>query len=124
MTTQVCSYDRAGFGLSDPIPAPRDADHIAEELHDLLIQANVKGPIVLMGHSIAGMYIRDYATRYPAELAGLIFVDSATPLQEQNPALKAMDSKKPLQWFWNLEGRLEDSVRTPSRDSIPAQQNF
>jgi len=113
MTTQVCSYDRAGFGLSDPIPAPRDADHIAEELHDLLIQANVKGPIVLMGHSIAGMYIRDYATRYPAELAGLIFVDSATPLQEQNPALKAMDSKKPLQWFWNLEGRLEFIAGVP-----------
>jgi len=60
-----------------------------------------------MGHSIAGMYIRDYATRYPASVAGLIFVDSATPLQEQNPAVKAMDSTDPLQWLWDLGGRLE-----------------
>lgn len=112
-TTRACSYDRAGFGLSDQLPAPRDADHIAEELHELLIQGKVKGPVVLMGHSIAGMYIRDYATRYPAGLAGLIFVDSATPLQEQNPALRAMDSKDPLQWFWNLVGRFEFIAGVP-----------
>ncbi len=42
-----------------------------------------------MGHSIAGIYIRDYAARYPQEVAGLIFVDGSTPLQEDNPALKA-----------------------------------
>ena len=66
ITTRVCSYDRAGFGWSDALPPPRDADHIAAELHELLLQAKVSGPIVLMGHSIAGIYIRDYATRYPA----------------------------------------------------------
>src|ERR1700730_814829 len=73
-TTRVCSYDRAGFGWSDPLPPPRDADHIADELHGLLAAAKIGGPIVLMGHSISGIYTRDYATRYPAEVAGLIFV--------------------------------------------------
>jgi pimeloyl-ACP methyl ester carboxylesterase len=88
-TTRVCSYDRAGFGWSDPQPGPRDADHIAAELHQLLAQAKVDGPFVLMGHSIAGMYIRDYAARYPEDVAGLIFVDASTPLQDENPALMA-----------------------------------
>ena len=88
-TTRVCSYDRAGFGWSDALPPPRDADHIAAELHGLLIAAKVNGPIVLMGHSIAGIYIRDYATRYPEKLAGLIFVDGSTPLQNRNPAFAA-----------------------------------
>jgi len=88
-TTRVCSYDRAGFGWSDPVPGPRDADHIAVELHQLLQQANISGPIVLMGHSIAGMYIRDYAARYPDQVAGLIFLDGSTPLQDQNPAFQA-----------------------------------
>jgi pimeloyl-ACP methyl ester carboxylesterase len=88
-TTRVCSYDRAGFGWSDQVPGPRDADHIAAELHQLLAEANVTGPIVLMGHSIAGMYIRDYAAHYPENVAGLIFVDGSTPLQDENPALKA-----------------------------------
>ena len=87
-TTRVCSYDRAGFGWSDALPPPRDADHIADELHGLLAAAKIGGPIVLMGHSIAGMYIRDYATRYPAEVAGLIFVDGSTPLQEPKPGVQ------------------------------------
>ncbi len=34
-TTRVCSYDRAGLGWSEPRPGPRDADHIASELHAL-----------------------------------------------------------------------------------------
>jgi pimeloyl-ACP methyl ester carboxylesterase len=88
-TTRVCSYDRAGFGWSDALPPPRDADHIAAELHGLLAAAHITGPVVLMGHSIAGMYIRAYATRYPENVAGLIFVDASTPLQNRNPAFRA-----------------------------------
>jgi pimeloyl-ACP methyl ester carboxylesterase len=88
-TTRVCSYDRAGFGWSDPQPGPRDADHIAAELHQLLAQAKIDGPFVLMGHSIAGIYIRDYAAHYPEDVAGLILVDASTPLQDENPALQA-----------------------------------
>ena len=86
-TTQVCSYDRAGNGWSDPTSSRRDADHIADELHDLLADAHVDGPIVLMGHSLGGIYIRDYATRYPGQVAGLIFVDSSIPLQDQKGVL-------------------------------------
>jgi pimeloyl-ACP methyl ester carboxylesterase len=91
----VCSYDRAGFGWSDPQSGPRDADRIADELHALLTQAGVTGPTVLMGHSIAGIYIRAYATRYPQDLAGLIFVDGSTPLQEERAEFKAVASKAP-----------------------------
>lgn len=88
-TTRVCSYDRAGYGWSDAVPTPRDADHIAMDLHGLLGAAGIDNPVVLMGHSIAGIYIRGYATRYPAHLAGLIFVDGSTPLQEKDPAFQA-----------------------------------
>lgn len=88
-TTRVCSYDRAGFGGSATRHRTRDADHIAHELHGLLAQAGITGPIILMGHSIAGLYIRDYAALYPQQLDGLILVDSSTPLQDQNPVVKA-----------------------------------
>ena len=80
-TTHVCSYDRAGLGWSEPQPGPSDADHIAANLHELLAQAKVSGPIVLMGHSMGGMYIRDYAAHYPENLSGLILMDSSIPLQ-------------------------------------------
>ena len=86
-TSTVCAYDRAGSGWSDTQPGPRDADHIAAELRQLLLQAGIKAPIVLMGHSIGGLFIRDYVAHYPADVAGIIFVDSSTPFQERNAAL-------------------------------------
>ncbi len=97
-TTRVCAYDRAGYGLSQARPTPRDADHIADELHGLLLEAKVTGPIVLMGHSIAGIYIRDYATRYPEDIAGMVFVDGSTPMFQDNPAFKAMIGNGPPPW--------------------------
>jgi len=88
-TTRTCSYDRAGMGWSDALPPPRDADHVATELNGLLTAAQIVRPVVLMGASRGGIFIRDYATRYPAEVAGLIFVDTGVPLQQRNPAFKA-----------------------------------
>src|SRR4051812_10866163 len=35
---RVCSYDRAGFGWSEPGPLPRTSERIAFELHSLLAQ--------------------------------------------------------------------------------------
>ena len=99
-TTRVCSYDRAGFGWSDLQPSPRDADHIADELHQILLQSQITGPIVLVGHSIAGLYIRDYAMRYPYNVAGMVFVDVSTPLQNHNQAFNSgSKSKGPPSWL-------------------------
>jgi pimeloyl-ACP methyl ester carboxylesterase len=112
-TTRVCSYDRAGFGWSDALPPPRDADHIATELHGLLAAAGINGPVVLMGHSIAGMYIRAYATRYPTEVAGLIFVDGSTPLQTRNPAFKAHYTGGSTPWLRMLVNQAALTVGIP-----------
>ena len=97
--TRVCSYDRAGFGWSAPQAGPRDAAHIANQLHELLRQGDIKGPLVLMGHSAGGIYIRTYATRYPHDVAGLVFVDASSPTQNlvMPPALKALDEHSDFQ---------------------------
>jgi pimeloyl-ACP methyl ester carboxylesterase len=73
-----CSYDRAGAGLSDPGPQPRDALKITDDLHTLLGRAGEKGPFILVGHSMAGLYIPMFANRWPNETAGLVFVDATT----------------------------------------------
>jgi len=86
-TTRVCSYDRAGLGWSEPRPGMRDADRIAGELHELLHQANLTGPLVLMGHSVAGLYMRDYVSHYPRDVAGLIFIDSVVPSPSRNSGI-------------------------------------
>jgi len=95
-STRVCAYDRAGWGLSESVPGLQDANHIADELHDLLDAAGIHEPVVLMGHSIAGVYIRAFAARYPDQTAGLIFVDASTPLQDEDPVIgKSMPHGSP-----------------------------
>jgi pimeloyl-ACP methyl ester carboxylesterase len=81
--TQVCSFDRSGLGWSDEQSPHHDANTLADQLHALLQVAGITKPFILMGHSIAGVYDRAYATRYPGDLAGLIFVDASTPGQHQ-----------------------------------------
>ncbi len=48
--TRVCSYDRAGLGYSDSSPRPRTSKVMAEELHTLLQNAGITGPVILVGH--------------------------------------------------------------------------
>lgn len=79
--TRVCSYDRAGMGWSESSPEPRDAQHIAQELHALLHNANVPGPYVLVGWSYGGLYVREYTGQYGDEVVGLVLVDSSHPDQ-------------------------------------------
>jgi pimeloyl-ACP methyl ester carboxylesterase len=74
--TRVCSYDRAGLGWSDPSPHPRTANTMVEELHNLMINANVDGPYVFVGHSLGGMLVRMFAHKYPDEIVGMVLVDS------------------------------------------------
>ncbi len=74
--TRVCSYDRAGYGWSDPGPMPRTMRQIVSELHAGLKKAGVKGPIVFVGQSLGGVLARLYAVQYPKDVAGVVLVDS------------------------------------------------
>ncbi len=77
--TRVCSYDRAGMGWSDSSPSPRDAAHEVAELHTLLANGGITGPLLLVGHSNGGLRTVLYAKTYPGDVAGLILVDP-TPI--------------------------------------------
>src|SRR5215211_3657857 len=79
--TRVCSYDRAGMGWSDPGLPPRDAKHIAQELHTLLHNSGIAGPYVLVGWSYGGLYVREFAGQYGDEVSGLVLLDSSSPDQ-------------------------------------------
>jgi pimeloyl-ACP methyl ester carboxylesterase len=79
--TRVCVYDRAGHGWSEPAAGPQDGVALATDLHATLAAAGVAGPYVLAGHSVGGTYNMVFAARYPAEVAGMALVDSATPEQ-------------------------------------------
>jgi pimeloyl-ACP methyl ester carboxylesterase len=58
-------------------PKPRTATTIVEELHTLLVNGDIAGPCVLVGHSIGGAYVRLYTHTYPESVAGMVLVDSS-----------------------------------------------
>ncbi len=73
--TTSALYDRSGTGWSDHAELPRSATEVTEELRSLLRVAGVPGPYVLVGHSLGGIYGRRFAQRFPADVAGLVFLD-------------------------------------------------
>jgi pimeloyl-ACP methyl ester carboxylesterase len=89
-TTRVCAYDRAGYGWSDPSPKPRTPSQIADELHTLLVNADIQGPYVLVGHSAAGKHVRFYASRYPEDVVGMVLVDARHESVDPNRAPEAL----------------------------------
>jgi pimeloyl-ACP methyl ester carboxylesterase len=84
-TIASIAYDRAGMGLSDPGPAPRDGLAIVSDLEKLLVALGESGPFVVAGHSMAGLHIHLFAARNPKQVAGLVFVDAITPALAADP---------------------------------------
>jgi pimeloyl-ACP methyl ester carboxylesterase len=87
--TRACIYDRPGtlahfpyVSRSDPVPMPRSTGEAATELHSLLAAAGVPGPYLLVGSSTGGLIAREYASFYPAEVSGLVLVDSISEAME------------------------------------------
>ncbi len=79
-STRVCVYDRAGRGWSESA-GPQDGVEIATDLHTLLERAGERGPFVLAGHSAGGIYVLNFAHRYPTQVAGVVLLDSMHPEQ-------------------------------------------
>ena len=75
-TTQVCAYDRAGLGWSDPAYGLMSPEQVATNLHTLLRNASITPPFVLVCHSRGGIFCRNYYYQFTHEVKGLVLVDS------------------------------------------------
>jgi pimeloyl-ACP methyl ester carboxylesterase len=99
--TGVFAYNRAGFSGSSSVNAERNGEVIVAELRQLLTQANVRPPYVLVGHSMGGLYMELYAKTYPQAVAGVVLIDpnsSKYPVRCQSEKLQYCEppSQRPL----------------------------
>src|SRR5206468_1854437 len=86
---QVCAYDRPTLirgtagrrGLSAPADFVRNLNEVLSALGP--------PPYVMVGHSIGGMIVRLYATRYSTDVSGIVLVDSAH--EDQLERFEAID---------------------------------
>jgi len=76
--TSTISYDRAGMGYSEPSSDPnRVISVITKELLDLLETLKISKPVILVGWSAGGLYIRKFADEYPERVSGMVLIDSS-----------------------------------------------
>ena len=73
--TQVCIYDRAGYGWSNSSPKSRCSQNIVQELDLLLTKANIEPPYILVGNSFGSYNVRLYAHLFPEKVAGIVLTD-------------------------------------------------
>ena len=97
--TTVVTYDRAPYGASSRAADRRTPADIARDLHTVLQALGVSGPIVLVGFSVGGMYVRTYAALHPDQVAGMVLVESSH--EGQTPLLNEV-----FTWKVKLEGLL------------------
>jgi len=73
--TQVCIYDRAGYGWSDSSPKSRSTQEIVQELDSLLNLAGIQPPYILVGDSFGSYNVRFYAHQFPEKVVGIVLTD-------------------------------------------------
>ena len=76
-TIRTCSYDTAGIGWSKANGTPATAKNMSDELHQLLQDAEIDGPIILAGHSLGGIVSLIYSAEHEEQVAGIAFIDSS-----------------------------------------------
>jgi pimeloyl-ACP methyl ester carboxylesterase len=86
---RVCSYDRAGFGWSEPTRAQRTFEAYARELDLLLAGAEEPGHYILVAHSWGGGVVRVFAREHPEKTAGLVLIETGDEELAFHPVAQA-----------------------------------
>jgi len=76
------AYSRPGYSAGPrqmEIGGERTAQESARFLKTLLDQKGVPAPYVLVGHSVGGLYILEFARLYPGLVAAIVLVDGRVP---------------------------------------------
>ena len=118
----VCTYDRAGTGVSDPRPVsmnPVDGTRMASELHALLAGIGVGPPYVVVGHSFGGMIVRAFASTYPGDVTGMVLIDASS--EPEIPVYRRMHAGA---WIdhtsrVDIDAMVSQALHAPSLGSMP-----
>ena len=81
----VLTFNRIGSGKSrftgHRLNQPVTAKDSSDRLHRLLQRLAPGRQVILIGHSMGGLYAQYFARAYPQQLAGLVLIDAASALE-------------------------------------------
>jgi pimeloyl-ACP methyl ester carboxylesterase len=98
--TRVCAWDRPGFALSDGSAQEQTVRTTAADLEAALAASGtIKGPYVLVSHSLGSYETLLFADHNPGAVAGMLLIDPSFPdqtavAQKLLPGSMAADTKR------------------------------
>lgn len=129
---RVLAYNRPGLGRS---PRPMSAQHgtaMVAALRALLQAVSLAPPYVLVGHSLGGLLVNLYARHHPAEVAGVLLLESTAPddvaamaeletplLRTLHRVVERLSPRDPLGEVAQLPQTLAELVAAPAFPPIP-----
>lgn len=119
----VYAYNRPGYCNSSSAETARTSDNIANELRQALRQQGFGPPYVLIGHSMGGLYMQQFAREYPDEVHGLVLVDAIYPGFMKTPEEFPWYTKMGMAVFLSKDVREEIRLANASGlmiDALPA----
>ncbi|KAK4196680.1 alpha/beta-hydrolase [Triangularia verruculosa] len=94
LSIRTYTYDRSGYNNSEDSPLVPTAENVALELSLLIEKAPITNPLILVGHSWAGVLTLEYIhLKGVSRIAGLVLVDA-----NHETAPLVMDVADPVLW--------------------------
>ncbi|MEL6636250.1 MAG: alpha/beta hydrolase [Bacteroidota bacterium] len=82
LAAPLITYDRAGFGQSGIDTNTISIDREIEDLDRALRRLSYDGALLVVNHSLGGVYTHLLADRHPERLDGAVFIDASIPCYE------------------------------------------
>lgn len=94
---KVVVVEPFGYGWNDTTNKKRTVENSVSEMREALQKSNIKGPYILMPHSVSGVYSMYYANKYPDEVKAIIGIDPTLPkapdyFKEETPNIPSLMS--------------------------------
>jgi pimeloyl-ACP methyl ester carboxylesterase len=116
----VVRYDRPGIGASRPAPdAPVLAQDVALRLSAILSDLDIAVPVVLVAHSLGGLYAQAFARLFPEQTAGLVLVDASSPLEPEGVFVSTQPPTPGTPAAWEAAGIAESVAALKSGPDFP-----
>lgn len=123
----VVAYDRPGFGNSDLPDAPYDIKVEVRNLHSALEQFGVAEHTVVVAHSYGALLAQLYASLWPHNVSGLVFLDPNSPATmialhelQTRPAQRAPQTQRERA-LARIDAAVWDTFTAVYRSPIPKQ---
>lgn len=120
----VYAYNRPGYCKSSSAETERTSKNIVNELRHALNHQGFKPPYILIGHSMGGLYMQQFARQYPDEVHGLVLVDAIYPGLLKNPKEFPWYTKMGMTLFLSKDMKEEINLAYKSSLLIDALPNI